>query len=78
MLACGGVIFFMSSWILEFWIWGTMPQHIDRRAGYTISMNIHGDIVYISPIYFWIVKISFWTGLALLLLAALVDAHKDP
>jgi hypothetical protein len=73
-----GAAAFVSSWVMNFWLWKSMSTRPDVVHGFTVPMIIHGQTIYTTNLYDLIYKLLFLGGLGVFLYAVIVDFHKDP
>jgi len=78
LLAASGMLSFLVSWVMGFWLRETMPTQADSKFGYTIPIIMNGRTIYLNPFYDILHTALFWGGLLLFFCAALIDFHKDP
>ena len=76
--AIGGAVAFGGSCVLNLWLWKAMPTQPDTVRGFIIQMINHGRTIYLNAFFYTIYRCLFWGGLALFLIAALIDFYKDP
>jgi hypothetical protein len=69
---------FLSSWVMNFLLWQSMPVRPNPEEGFALPMIVHGRTVYLSTLYYILYYSMFWGGLALFFCAALIDFYKDP
>jgi hypothetical protein len=50
-LAIAGATAFALSWVMNFWLWKTMPILPDVERGFAIPMINHGQTVYLTLFY---------------------------
>jgi hypothetical protein len=59
-----GAAAFVSPWIMNFWLWKSMPIRQDVVRGFTVPMTIHGQTVYTANLYDLIYELPVlgWLG----------------